>query len=389
MKYKYKITKIDRSEKYKRSLRLAALARAFSSELPEVKKMLISLYRRDAQNEQPCTYDITFALGKHPFVFSSNTYPTALKIKDAFRQAGDCLRVSRTRYPKEPKKETKYYGKFEYTTVGGVFKHSIKSDLKVADPALLINRDKIPHKGSTQNYIGLEIEFLSESNDHNLRTLFIKHGLASVVMTKQDGSLRPGDTEYGHEVTALIAEKDLKETLLKLGEVLTHPEVRARVNESCGLHVHFDMRHRDPYLVYYNLVQAVPWMLSMVTTERRNNKFCLPNNNTDLNATNDTGRNPRYCAVNNQAYQKYKTLEVRLHHGCVDIKKIHNWIKALQLIVEYKQRTGPIVSNKDFFNTFRPSDRLSNYIINRTEEMAGTENTRFDFERNTNYEMVG
>jgi hypothetical protein len=51
-------------------------------------------------------------------------------------------------------------------------------------------------------------------------------------------------------------------------------------------------------------------------------------------------------AINPLSYKKHKTLEVRLHHGCLDSAKLGHWIDLLLAIVNSRNLN---VGNADAF----------------------------------------
>jgi hypothetical protein len=140
------------------------------------------------------------------------------------------------------------------------------------------------------------------------------------ISVKHDGSIRFNeDAEVGLEVTCLFRVDD-KAPLERLCALLN--EVGARVNTSCGLHVHLDCRDLVDKRAVSNraarLGHVLPILSKMMPESRRNNSYCQM-------AVSDY-RGSRYYAVNKCAYDKFKTIEVRLHSGTTNYSKIANWV---------------------------------------------------------------
>ena len=141
---------------------------------------------------------------------------------------------------------------------------------------------------------------------------------------KSDNSLRPDRNYAGVEITVLTRLSDpsnlqaVCETLTKLG---------AKVNKSCGLHVHLDQRDKttgDIKRIGKMFSRAMPVMVAMVPEYRRSNTYCK----TEVSGL----RGGRYYAVNLTAFSEHKTIEVRLHSATTDFNKIMNWARFMKAI---------------------------------------------------------
>ncbi len=150
------------------------------------------------------------------------------------------------------------------------------------------------------------------------------------------------DEDYGSgdglELRVLTSESELKDNLKAAKKVLDH--CGARVNKTCGLHVHIDMRHRNMEKAIRNLHKHKDLLLSQVKDNRKTSTYCkmdsLTQSLADWNRVKKGLSVERYKAFNIQAYEEMSTLEVRLHHGTVDIKEIENWCRLLSAIVDGK-----------------------------------------------------
>lgn len=152
---------------------------------------------------------------------------------------------------------------------------------------------------------------------------------------------------------------------------------RAYVNNSCGTHVHFDMRgfkREDVELFGARLASAVPALKKILPRSRRNNDNCHDiinsidgaGDNFDFGYTDD-----RYCFVNMQAYKNHGTIEVRGHAGTLNARKILNWIKVCEAIISHKKP-----KDKTYFHSpaelcehYKLDKELSDYVMGRYTEL--------------------
>lgn len=187
---------------------------------------------------------------------------------------------------------------------------------------------------------------------------------------KEDGSLDAEDESdelWPVEITILVNQADLT-SLNKLCTLLN--DLGAKVNSSCGLHVHMDARHLTKNQVArigLKLGESLQFLGQMVPQSRRDNhRYCKMK----VSGFSDD----RYCAVNLTAYEKYKTIEVRLHSSTTSFKKISNWIKVLSLITQSSlTKLESAKTLKEFFTVIDADSDLQNYIIGRVSKFRGTE----------------
>lgn len=229
-----------------------------------------------------------------------------------------------------------------------------------------------PKLGDKDPYVGIEVECLSKFNKENLIQHLVDRAplLHKYVRIGYDGSIRTTDT-YPHafEFRILCKQSEVEKISTRFFEVL---KGIIKVNGSCGLHVHLDMRNRNFGRSYERLYMSLPVLASMIPASRREgNTYCKLNNN------KSGWQNPsdRYLAINPVSYRKYKTLEVRMHSATTNAKKVINWIKLLTLIVDKEftvnkegkslepQRT--LSSLLSFFTKYEIPSDLRNYVTQR------------------------
>lgn len=103
------------------------------------------------------------------------------------------------------------------------------------------------------------------------------------------------------------------------------------VNRSCGSHVHFDAYDWTlDDMVRLALVWAkieVPVLWYLVSPSRRNGDFCKRVDEDYVVELTEDGpeRLNRYHSLNLAAYQAHRTIEIRLHQGTTESKKIVPW----------------------------------------------------------------
>ena len=240
----------------------------------------------------------------------------------------------------------------------------------------LINDEKKPY--NNDSFIGIEIELISKSDVGKLKEVLIKNKLQKWTNVTSDGSLRTSDGyPFTHEIRVLVPENNRIEILNRLGVALE--EAQCSVNNSCGLHVHFDMRKRDVAVAFHNLVKLQKFLVESQPVQRRSNTYCRPTESSNIedyqykaNMTSGSRRSDRYLVINPMSYARHKTLEIRVHEGTVNTNDILNWINFILPIVNTtsKLESSPrkVDTIPNYINGI-PSESL-NYINDRILKFA-------------------
>jgi hypothetical protein len=140
-------------------------------------------------------------------------------------------------------------------------------------------------------------------------------------------------------------------------------ECGAKVNKSCGLHVHHDandltLKDWKNFVKYYVKYEKTLDSLMPVSRRDNNNTFCaslLRNETiaerfaaidqaTDLHGlTSIVCGQSRYYKLNLMAYWRHGTVEVRHHSGTTEYEKIAAWVSLTQGLLErsVKNTKGP------------------------------------------------
>lgn len=244
-----------------------------------------------------------------------------------------------------------------------------------------IRRVKKPYDKS--NYVGVELEFVSKMDAETLEALFVEYKLAGNVCLLHDGSLKidpdhyeDGSKSHAHEVTIIAKQQNIHSVVERVCNILNSDDVDAYVNDSCGMHVHLDMRYRDPKVCYSNLFKSLKVLSSMIPANRvksdHGRRYCALNTKPEFSPTGD--RESRYKAINPESYKKHGTLEIRLHSGTTNINKINNWISILTAIVDKKEPAViDVLNGDDMKSAFDISESLVEYIKVRTKKFSENE----------------
>lgn len=155
----------------------------------------------------------------------------------------------------------------------------------------------------------------------------------------------------------------------------------ARVNISCGTHVHIGGFDLEPVKVYraakyYELC----WDLTakLVPASRLNGNWARRLDEQELNAIK-TGRFniDRYRAFNVAPINRQGTIEFRLHQGTLNATKILAWADYSQAMVNYAQDSEHLFwseSLHEHLNNLTQTGYLraesANYLLARAEELA-------------------
>ena len=208
-------------------------------------------------------------------------------------------------------------------------------DLRITHKVSAVQRMKacnfVPQSFRYEKAIGLEMEGFSV-HDHSTLSKELPHWCR----VAGDGSIRTNQSnEIAAEVKAVFPRSSLEPRLYRLATRLKG--LGLKCNRSCGLHVHFDMRGKDRSEVLKIAKRTNKWLEALqqlVPSSRRDQNYCKFGIST-------TGSD-RYRAVNFAAFDKYQTLEVRLHSATFDYAKILSWIRLCELImaIRYNPKDG-------------------------------------------------
>lgn len=219
-------------------------------------------------------------------------------------------------------------------------------------------------------YIGVEIECIVSDREALRRLLASNPKIARVVHLGTDGSVHHESSvdvevvgekssnrsdrmgRQAIELRILAKEDDFGNIMREVCKYLHDSSVSAWVNQTCGLHIHLDCRPgigRKGDEVYKRLVRALPLLTACVSKSRRTNQYCTLNISEELGGFTSQGiaNETRRYAINASALNKHKTVEVRLHQGTTNLKKILNWTDLLLTICDAPDLPIPIPGTLD------------------------------------------
>lgn len=245
--------------------------------------------------------------------------------------------------------------------------HYFKPDIMTRSS--LVNSIKLP--ASVDRYVGIEMEIVSKMDATGLSTALAMSGLENYVNLAADGSIqRSTGYPFAHELRILSKEKEFPRVIKQVCKILRG---KSSVNKSCGLHVHLDMRKRNPDMAYANLFASQALLYAMCPKTRLTNNFCKPAN-AYAKMANASQTADRYYGINAAAFTRHQTIEIRIHSGTINAFKIINWVKLLIQIADKPTESAEQVSvwrnYKDAKRMVGLRGMLEKYVSSRIEEFA-------------------
>lgn len=204
---------------------------------------------------------------------------------------------------------------------------------------------------TTNRQFGVEIEF------YNVRPYVVIQALAEAGIECEwegynhytrphwkivrDGSVSSRGTGEGSGLEMVSPILSGTEGLRQLETVLSvMARVGAKVNTTCGLHVHIDQAgltgiQRRNYFLAYVLNQHLFDRLVSPSRRAFRNSYTRAYTEQQVNefseaverGQTDFYSNARYHNLNVTSYGKYGTFEVRHHQGTLNARKVINWVK--------------------------------------------------------------
>jgi len=304
------------------------------------------------------------------------------------------------RRPNTTRKTHPVFG--EWFTTGGV--RDMPGFFSRASIGLKMKRVEAIKKPTTDaKYVGVELEFFSPLGRTDIKKEIAEHSLEYVCQVVGDGSLHDtggsrcpecsscGECEVdgdccthcsscdegqykntdrlrGNEMRILDTEDNIEETVKKVTAAIVG--FGGEVNEQCGLHVHLDVRNREPEKAYTALANAQKALFKTVPQSRRDNEYCVITRSSRLSNVGSG----RYYAVNHESITQHGSIEVRLHGGTLDSEKINNWISLLKIIIdtptEARARDKWPDTVSDLAIEYNIPESLTNYYLQRELEFA-------------------
>ena len=192
-----------------------------------------------------------------------------------------------------------------------------------------------------------------------------------------DGSLS-GNNTFELVSPILHGEQGLEE-LEKVCWVLDL--CNAKVNDSCGLHVHmdaaeFDLQTWKNLIITYKRLENV--IDHFMPRSRRNNSYCRTlvaiseasiNRASNISALRAAFEHDRYRKVNLEAYARHRTVEFRQHGGSTNFTKMSTWIHFLSKMITFAKQ-GKVQTNTTLQDIPFLTESEKLYFRLRTKKLA-------------------
>lgn len=246
------------------------------------------------------------------------------------------------------------------------FHDYINSELTASDILTMSDRERDRLESNYRE--GYEWECDCENSDHfeSVRSSLNDARIEGIDIAS-DGSIDAESGYFGIEIKVLTKANNMA-NLEKLCKWLN--DNGAKVNKSCGLHVHLDVRNYDDQvrrLMVERFANSLNILTMMVPKSRLSSNYCK------IGAS----YSDRYHAVNATAIDKFSTVEIRLHSGTVNFTKISEWCQLLQaikhndMLTAYKPRK--LGTFLDKFTLTELSSKTRAYMLERIKQFSPSE----------------
>lgn len=161
-------------------------------------------------------------------------------------------------------------------------------------------------------------------------------------------------------------------------------EVGAKVNKSCGFHVHFgvDDLNVEDFKRLVNLYSLnAPVIESFLARSRRDSFYCkvhtmyeltrIASARTIAELSSESVSGDRYHAINFQAYTRHGTIEFRQHQGTVEFAKISAWVYFGMAMIRQSKRTVSVWDTvQNLVSGLNLSEMTQQYFVRRAHHFA-------------------
>ena len=171
--------------------------------------------------------------------------------------------------------------------------------------------------------------------------------------------------------------------ILKVCNILN--KCGAKVNKSCGTHVHIDAQNftteqwKRIYINYARLERTIDNFMP-ISRRDNNNTYCkslkkISNFETKIKQAESLEdikqimENSRYWKVNPLSYSRHKTCEFRQHAGTTDFIKISSWVRFLNNLIDFSKENLVADTTLDGLKHFNNIE-ITNFYKYRTLELA-------------------
>lgn len=194
-----------------------------------------------------------------------------------------------------------------------------------------------------------------------------------------DGSIRGTEA---FEVVSPILVGDAG--LLQLKKVCITLQIKnAKVNNTCGLHVHFDATEITPEILKNILINYMNFEAEIdkfLPESRRGNTNTYSQSITRHRTAVENARTmaelirvfpDRYYKLNLKSYSRHNTIEFRQHSGTVEYEKIANWVIFLHNLIDYSKQHRYPRATANFEALKRLNEKVVyDFLITRINQLA-------------------
>ncbi|MBD9179354.1 MAG: amidoligase enzyme [Odoribacter splanchnicus] len=160
-------------------------------------------------------------------------------------------------------------------------------------------------------------------------------------------------------------------------------ECGAKVNKSCGTHVHMDARNMPLKTwknIYKNYARLENVIDAFMPLSRRDNFYCNSfrnirnfeskiNSATSLNEIATIFGSRRYYKINPVSYSRHNTCEFRQHSGTIEFEKIGTWVRFLNNLIDFSANNLITEATLEGLKQFN-STEIVNFFKTRTNKFA-------------------
>ena len=237
--------------------------------------------------------------------------------------------------------------------------------LKLQSKRVRLHMSDAKTPNSKTTYVSIELEMAALESRETICDVLFEAGVGKHVHVKRDASI---ETDPDHpnqiEIAVLMKESEFEDVVTKLCHAL-NTKLHVKVNKSCGLHVHLDMRNCSPQVPFSNLVMMQHILYGMLPAARKINKYAVPIKDKKMGTSKQ-----HYDGISASAYDKYKTIEVRVHNGTTQATKIINWIKLLRAVAYGPSLLFNPKSVREVQSFFNIPEGVCNYVESRIAKFA-------------------
>jgi hypothetical protein len=215
--------------------------------------------------------------------------------------------------------------------------------------------------------LGIELEFVASKGSDIVSWDHSEYPVHPWLFFKGDGSIRANQSNETlanyQELTWFINGNSNMDWKNMQNVLSAMTGSGAGVNNSCGNHVHIDMRHRTAVSAARtaNKVRDAinTWAHRAVSFTRAHNTYC---------GIDRDHHNNRYTAVNTECISEHQTIEVRLGMPTLNFYKLKYWCAFMQYLAKPYTSVSTL---EDFMQSDAPVD-LKHYVFKRILKFQDT-----------------